>query len=36
MVLRDYFLIYEVIEDSINILAVWDTRQNPLKLEKII
>ena len=31
-IVRDYLLIYEVTETSINILSVWDGRQDPSKL----
>jgi len=31
-VVRDYQIFYEQIEDSIHILTIWDTRQNPEKL----
>ncbi len=35
-IVRDYLLIYEVTETSINILSVWDGRQDPYKLEAIL
>lgn len=35
-IVRDYLLIYEVTETSINILSVWDGRQDPSKLENIL
>ncbi|MFN7495144.1 MAG: type II toxin-antitoxin system RelE/ParE family toxin [Cyclobacteriaceae bacterium] len=35
-VVRDYLLIYEESDTSIYILTIWDTRQDPDKLEKII
>ena len=35
-IVRDYFIVYRIKEDSIRILSVWDTRQNPIKLEEII
>ena len=35
-IVRDYLLIYEETADSIIILTVWDSRQNPEKLEKIL
>lgn len=34
-IVKDYLLIYEETESNINILTIWDTRQNPEKLEKI-
>ncbi len=34
---KDYYIFYEVKELSINILSIWDCRQNPSKLKgKII
>ena len=35
-IVKDYLLIYEVTETSINILSIWDGRQNPSKLEDIL
>lgn len=35
-IVKDYLLIYEVTEISINILSIWDGRQNPSKLEDIL
>ena len=35
-IVKDYLLIYEVTETSINILSVWDGRQDPSKLEEIL
>jgi addiction module RelE/StbE family toxin len=35
-VVRDYLLIYEDTDDSIIILTIWDSRQNPQRLEKIL
>jgi len=32
-IVRDYFLIYEIQEDTIVLLTIWDTRRNPEKLE---
>ena len=32
-IVKDYLLIYEVTETSINILSIWDWRQDPSKLE---
>jgi hypothetical protein len=27
---RDYYLIFEISPDKINVLDIWDTRQNPI------
>lgn len=35
-VVKDYLLIYEDDIDSIVILTIWDSRQDPEKLEKIL
>ena len=35
-IVRDYFIVYRIKEDTIRILSVWDTRQNPSKLDEII
>jgi toxin YoeB len=35
-IVKDYLLIYEVTETSINILSIWDGRQDPSKLEDIL
>ena len=35
-IVKDYLLIYEITETSINILSVWDGRQDPSKLEEIL
>lgn len=35
-IVRDYLLIYEETEDSIILLSIWDNRQDPERLEKII
>ena len=35
-VVKDYLLIYENMDDSIIILTIWDSRQDPKKLEKIL
>lgn len=35
-ILKDYFLIYEETKDSIILLTIWDSRQDPQKLAKII
>ena len=35
-IVKEYLLIYEVTETSINILSIWDGRQDPSKLEDIL
>jgi len=35
-IVRDYLLFYEEMEDRIEILLVWDSRQNPDRLEKLL
>ena len=35
-IVKEYLLIYEVTETSINILSVWDGRQHPSKLDDIL
>ncbi len=35
-VVKDYLLIYEETKDSIILLTIWDSRQDPKKLEKIL
>ena len=35
-IVRDYLVVYEVSGDNIYILAIWDDRQDPEKLKKII
>ena len=35
-IVKEYLLIYEITESSINILSIWDGRQNPTKLEDIL
>lgn len=32
-IVRDYLLFYEFSDSSLNILTVWDSRQNPDKLK---
>lgn len=32
LIIEDYILFYEILEDRIMILKVWDCRQNPDKL----
>lgn len=35
-IVRDYLIIYEETETQIYILTIWDSRQDPEKLEKIL
>lgn len=35
-IVKDYLLIYEVTANSINILSIWDGRQDPSQPEDII
>ncbi len=35
-ILKDYLLIYEETKDSVILLTIWDSRQDPDKLAKII
>ena len=35
-IVRDYLIIYEETETQILILTIWDSRQDPEKLEKIL
>jgi toxin YoeB len=35
-IVKDYLLIYEETESEIIILTIWDSRQDPEKLEKIL
>lgn len=35
-IVRDYLLIYEIDKNLIVILTIWDSRQNPKKLKKIL
>jgi addiction module RelE/StbE family toxin len=35
-IVKEYLIIYEVTETSINILSIWDGRQDPSKLENIL
>jgi len=32
-IVRSYFLIYEITAEDIVVLRIWDTRQNPKKIE---
>ncbi|MEP6556570.1 MAG: type II toxin-antitoxin system RelE/ParE family toxin [Ferruginibacter sp.] len=35
-IVKEYLLIYEFTETSINILSIWDGRQDPSKLDNIL
>ena len=35
-IVRDYFIIFEEDDSTIYILAIWDSRQNPDKLNKML
>lgn len=35
-IVRDYKIFYDETETSIEILTIWDTRQNPSKLKKML
>ena len=35
-IVRDYWMAYQIKEDEICILILWDTRQNPDKFESIL
>jgi toxin YoeB len=35
-IVKDFLLFYKESEDFINIITIWDSRQNPLKLTKIL
>jgi toxin YoeB len=35
-IVKDYLLIYEETKDSIILLTIWDSRQDPQKIEKIL
>jgi plasmid stabilization system protein ParE len=32
-IVKDYLIFYEVIDDTLYVLSIWDSRQNPDKLE---
>ena len=34
--IKDYFIFYTYNSDTIYVLLVWDTRQNPERLEKML
>jgi plasmid stabilization system protein ParE len=33
---RDYFIFYQETVTQIHILSVWDTRQNPLRITRVL
>lgn len=35
-IVRDYLIIYEINNEQIFILTIWDSRQNPERLKKIL
>lgn len=35
-IIRNYLMIYKEFENFISIIAIWDSRQNPVKLQKIL
>ena len=35
-IVKDYFFTYRETESSIEILTIWDSRQDPLKFDRII
>jgi ParE toxin of type II toxin-antitoxin system, parDE len=35
-IVRDYLMVYKVLDTSIVIITIWDGRQHPLKLEKLL
>ncbi|WP_255462851.1 type II toxin-antitoxin system RelE/ParE family toxin [Galbibacter sp. BG1] len=35
-IVRDYYIVYEFENELISILTIWDSRQNPDKLRKVI
>lgn len=35
-IVRDYLLFYEEMENVIEVLLVWDSRQNPDKLDRLL
>ncbi|MEM8940202.1 MAG: type II toxin-antitoxin system RelE/ParE family toxin [Bacteroidota bacterium] len=35
-VIRDYYLVYEDDGECLNLLSIWDTRQDPIKLKKLL
>jgi addiction module RelE/StbE family toxin len=35
-IVRDYLMVYKVLDTRIVIITIWDGRQHPLKLEKLL
>jgi plasmid stabilization system protein ParE len=35
-IVKDYLIIYEEKKDAIHLLTIWDSRQNPEKLDEIV
>lgn len=35
-IVREYLMVYKEYDSRISIIAIWDTRQNPLKLSDIL
>jgi toxin YoeB len=35
-IVKDYFFTYRETEESIEVLTIWDSRQDPIKFERII
>ena len=35
-IVRDYFVIYDEMEDCIEILSIWDSRQDHEKLDELL
>lgn len=35
-IVRDYLIVYKELDTEIILLTIWDSRQNPLKLQKIL
>lgn len=35
-IVKDYLLVYKESETFVSIITIWDARQNPLKLTKIL
>ncbi len=35
-IIRDYLIVYKEFDQFISIITIWDARQDPLKLQKIL
>jgi addiction module RelE/StbE family toxin len=35
-IVRDYLMVYKVLDTRIVIITIWDARQHPLRLEKLL